>query len=86
MSHTNDDIERAAERFERFDPASAKPVDTSDLRQLAEAVDALHAQEARIRELVALAHANGHSWGRIGIALGTSRQAARERFAEKTRS
>ena len=29
---------------------------------------------------------NGRSWGEIGIALGVSRQAARERFAEKARA
>lgn len=60
--------------------------DTTDLRTLAEAVDSVRAGEARVRELVARARANGRSWGDIGIALGVSRQAARERFAEKTRA
>ena len=57
--------------------------DTTDLRAIAEAVDRVRAGEARIRELVVLARANGRSWGEIGIALGVSRQAARERFTEK---
>jgi hypothetical protein len=39
-----------------------------------------------LRPLVARARANGRSWGEIGIALGVSRQAARERFAEKIRA
>jgi len=39
-----------------------------------------------VRELVALARANGRSWGEIGIALGVSRQAARERFSDKIRA
>jgi hypothetical protein len=60
--------------------------DTTDLRTLAEAVDSVRAGEARVRELVARARANERSWGEIGIALGVSRQAARERFAEKTRA
>jgi DNA-binding Lrp family transcriptional regulator len=38
-----------------------------------------------MRELVALARANGRSWGEIGISLGVSRQAVRERFSEKLR-
>jgi len=46
----------------------------------------VRAGEARVREPVALARANGRSWGEIGIALGVSRQAARERFSEKLRA
>ena len=46
----------------------------------------MRAGEARVREPVALARANGRSWGEIGIALGVSRQAARERFSEKLRA
>lgn len=60
--------------------------DTADLSTLAEAVDRVRTGEARVRELVARARANGRSWGEIGIALGVSRQAARERFAEKIRA
>jgi hypothetical protein len=56
------------------------------LRVLAEAVDAVASGEARVRELVAAARASGRSWGEIGIALGVSRQAARQRFAEKVRA
>lgn len=46
----------------------------------------MRAGEARVRELVARARANNRSWGEIGIALGVSRQAARERFTEKIRA
>ena len=61
--------------------------ETTDLRTLAEAVDSVRDGEAPVRELVALARANGRSWEEIGIALGgVSRQAARERFAEKMRA
>lgn len=84
--HTDEEIERAAKLAEEFDPASTKVDDTTDLRTLAEAVDNVRAGEARVRELVALARANGRSWGEIGIALDVSRQAARERFSEKVRT
>lgn len=84
--HTEEEIQRAAKLAEEFDPSGAQIDDTADLRTLAEAADSIRAGEARVRELVARARANGRSWGEIGIALGVSRQAARERFAEKIRA
>jgi hypothetical protein len=87
MRRTNEEIEQAAERFERWaeelDPATAKVQDTADLRAIAEAVDAMNAGEARLREAVERARARGRSWNQIAIPLGVSRQAARQRFAEK---
>lgn len=84
--HTDDEIQRAAKLAEEFDPSGVPIDDATDLRTLAEAVDSVRAGEARVRELVARARAKGRSWGEIGIALGVSRQAARERFAEKVRA
>jgi len=84
--HSDQEIQRAAKLAEEFDPSGVAMDDTTDLRALAEAVDQVRAGEARVRELVALARANGRSWGEIGIALGVSRQAARERFSEKIRA
>jgi hypothetical protein len=84
--HSEAEIQRAAKLAEEFDPSGNPGGDTTDLRELAEAVDQVRAGEARVRELVERARANGRSWGRIGIALGVSRQAARERFAEKSRA
>jgi len=81
-THSEDEIKQAAKLAEGFDPSSVPLDDTADLRRLAKAVGA----GARVRELVAQARANGRSWGEIGIALGVSRQAARERFAEQTRA
>jgi 1-deoxy-D-xylulose 5-phosphate reductoisomerase len=84
--HTEEEIQRAAKLAEQFDPSSVPMDDTTDLRTLAEAVDSVRTGEARVRELVARARANHRSWGEIGISLGVSRQAARERFAEKIRA
>jgi hypothetical protein len=84
--HTDEEIRRAAKLAQELDPSGIPMDDTTDLRTLAEAVDDVRAGEARVREFVALARANGRSWGEIGIALGVSRQAARERFAEKMRA
>lgn len=84
--HTEAEIQRAAKLAEGFDPSAVPLDETTDLRTLAEAVDTVRAGKARVRELVASARTNGRSWGEIGIALGVSRQTARERFAEKTRA
>jgi hypothetical protein len=82
------DIEQAAERFgelaDRLDPTSADVDQTEDLRQIAAACDAVRTDEARLREAVQIARAQGRSWNQIAVALGVSRQAARQRFAAKT--
>lgn len=83
--HTDEEIERAAVRFEEWAATldRADFEDVSDLRAVAGAVDAVQADQARLREAVGVARLNGRSWGEIGIALGVSRQAARERFSER---
>ena len=90
MRHTDEEVERAAARFEQLAdelaPASARVVTTDDLRSVAEAAKAVRDDEARLREAVELARAHGRSWNHIAVALGVSRQAARQRFADKVRS
>jgi hypothetical protein len=85
--HTDKEIEQAAERFERLaetlDPATARVEETNDLREIATAAEAVRADDARLREAVLLARAHGRSWNHIALALGVSRQAARQRFASK---
>lgn len=84
MRHADDEIERAAKRFEQLadelDPATADVDDTDDLRAVAAASDATRADEARLREAVEVARARGRSWNHIALALGVSRQGARQRF------
>lgn len=80
---STEELDRKAEELERrldADTGEITAVDARDLRDVAEAADAVGAAEARLREAVEVAHARGRSWGRIGIALGVSRQAARQRF------
>ena len=90
MRHTDEEIERAAARFEQLaeelDPACAQVVTTDDLRDVAEAAKAVRDDEAKLREAVELARAHGRSWNHIAVALGVSRQAARQRFADKMRT
>lgn len=88
MQHTNDEIERAARRFEQLadelDPDTAEVDRTDDLRQVSAISETLRAEEAQLRETVNIARAHGRSWNQIAVALGVSRQAARQRFADKT--
>lgn len=88
MQHTHDEIERAARRFEQLadelDPDTAQVDHTDDLRQVATISETLRAEEAQLRESVNIARAHGRSWNQIAVALGVTRQAARQRFADKT--
>jgi hypothetical protein len=51
----------------------------------ADIAGAVRADEALLREKVVIARADGRSWGQIGASLGVSRQAARERFTDRSR-
>jgi DnaJ-domain-containing protein 1 len=85
MKHTDEEIERAAEHYERLtkrvDPDVTKAEDLSDLRAVLTAADATCEDEARLREVVGVARAHGRSWNHIAVALGVSHQAARQRFS-----
>ena len=85
--HTDKEIEQAAERFERLadalDTATTEVEGTDALREIATASEVLRANDARLREAVLLARAHGRSWNHIALALGVSRQAARQRFTDK---
>jgi hypothetical protein len=86
MPRSNAELDRLAREFERradkVDPDTVEAEDVSDLRAVADAADVVAVAEARLREAVEVAHARGRSWGRIGVALGVSRQAARKRFGQ----
>ncbi len=85
--HTDVEIEQAARRFEQLadelDPSTAEVSDTDDLQQVAAASEAVRANEARLRQAVEVARTRGRSWNQIAVALGVSRQAARQRFTDK---
>jgi 3-dehydroquinate synthase class II len=87
VKHTDAKIEEAATRFETLadglDPNATEADDISDLRAIGEAAEQVRRDEERVAERVAAARAHGRSWNRIAVALGISRQAARQRFADK---
>ncbi|HEY5179415.1 MAG TPA: hypothetical protein VIJ07_06515 [Dermatophilaceae bacterium] len=65
MRHTDDEIERAARRFDQLadelDPETAEVDHTDDLGAIAAVSEAVCADEARLREAVEVAvHTTGH--------------------------
>ncbi len=87
MRHTDAEIEQAAIRFtqlaDHLDPGTAPVETTEDLQRIVAASEAARADQAQLREAVQTARARGRSWNLIAAALGVSRQAARQRFADK---
>jgi len=88
MRHTDDEIEQAARRFDELaadlDPDTAQSDNTEDLAQVAAASATVRTDEDRLRQAVQAARAKGRSWNQIAVALGVSRQAARQRFTVKS--
>lgn len=78
------ETERAEQLLDALNPDTAAVDNTEDLRDIAEAADAVATEEARLTEAVQHARAHGRSWTRIAVALGVSRQAARQRFGHKS--
>ncbi|GAA5114020.1 sigma-70 family RNA polymerase sigma factor [Haloechinothrix salitolerans] len=86
MPRTRQELEQAAADAEAWldslDPATVPAEDTSDLREIGLALGELVNQQKRLDEAVVAARRNGRSWGEIGLVLGISKQAARERYGQ----
>ena len=68
-----------------FAPNTDDFVDAAPLRRVAAAVEAVERADKQLATEVAAARDAGLSWTVIAVALGVSRQAARQRFAEPVR-
>ncbi|MFT4187570.1 MAG: hypothetical protein QM621_03220 [Aeromicrobium sp.] len=66
--------------LDSLDTAALVARDASNFRRIIAARKAIDAAEAELRAAVASAREAGDSWTVIGAALGTSRQAAQQRF------
>jgi len=87
LPRTREELEQAAaeaeEWLDRMDPAVIRDAeDPVYLRRVGQALNAVATAEIELADAVAAARASGRSWGIIGLVLGISRQAARERFGE----
>lgn len=88
MPRTREQLQQAAADAERWldspGPAAiALPdADASRLRRIGAAVRAAATSQVELADAVADAREHGHTWTQIAAMLGTSRQAARERYGE----
>lgn len=90
MPRTREQLQEAADAAERWldslDPAAIASPDTdtdaSRLRRVGDAVRSVARSQVELADAVAEAREHGHTWTQIAAMLGTSRQAAQERYGE----
>lgn len=88
MPRTREQLQQAAENAERWldsldTSAIASPeADASYLRCIGAGVRAVATSQAELAQAVAAAREHGHTWTQIATMLGTTRQAAQERYGE----
>lgn len=79
----NEILEQADElaaRFEMHEPDPANVTDAAALRAVRHAFQARADAERLLADAVSVARAEGHSWAAIGAMVGTSGEAARQRY------
>ncbi len=64
-------------------PNHADARDATHFRRIIAAREAVDTAAAELKEAVASARAAGDTWAMIGLALGTTRQAAFQRFGQE---
>ena len=88
MPRTREQLDQAVDEAEKWldslDPSTHPAENTEDLRAITSAIGTIATAEGELREAVLQARSNGRSWGRISLALGVSKQAARQRFGDST--
>lgn len=88
MPRTREQLQQAAEDAGRWldslDPAAIGAPDAGarHLRRIGAAVRSAATSQAELTDAVAAARRHGHTWTQIATMLGTSRQAAQERYSE----
>lgn len=78
-----DHSEELASRFENYEPALGDERDPGVYLALRKAVVSRSDAERSVKEAVAAARAQGYSWAFIGKIIGTSGEAARQRYGHK---
>lgn len=79
-----DHADELADEAERYEPAEGDIRDAAALRALSQTVLALAQLNRVLADQVAAARRGGHSWAAIATMLGTSGEAARQRYREHT--
>lgn len=77
--------DQLADRFEQHEPQESELRNAGTLRAVRGAALERARAEADVADAVAQARAEGHSWQAIGAMLGTSGEAARQRYGQPAR-
>jgi hypothetical protein len=89
MPRTTEEIlaraDELARRFEEHDPETGDVRDARALRDVAAAFARVADGERDLADAVSVARAEGHTWAAIGAMLGTSGEAARQRYGSTGR-
>jgi hypothetical protein len=72
-----------AERFENYEPDLADELDPRAVTLLREAIQERSHAERHLMEAVRAARQSGMSWSAIGTFVGTSGEAARQKYADR---
>lgn len=78
-----DHADALAMRFESYEPTAADERDPAAFAALRDAVVLRSDAERAVRAAVDAARAQGYSWAFIGSLLGTSGEAARQRYGTR---
>ncbi len=81
-----DQAQALAARFEGHEPEPSDFTEASSLRALRVAFLALADAEGELADAVHVARGDGHSWAAIGAMIGTSGEAARQRYGRTARN
>ena len=73
--------EELAERFENYEPAAGDELDGGAVALLRAAVQERSEAEKHLIEAIRAARESGMSWSAIGALVGTSGEAARQRYS-----
>lgn len=76
--------EELAQRFEDYEPRPEDAVEVTALRLVGGAVARRAQAERELIETVHQARQAGQSWAAIGAVLGTSGEAARQRYGKRS--
>jgi hypothetical protein len=72
-----------AERFENYEPTPADELDTGAVTLLLAAVQERSQAERHLIDAIRAARESGMSWSAIGTFVGTTGEAARQRYSSK---
>lgn len=85
MQQILDTADALADRFESYEPSPDDHRDPAPLAELSTAVSARARAEQQLADAVTAARSAGYSWATIGSLIGTSGEAARQRYGQLTK-